>query len=90
MNAPDRRSGRTLLGVAVASGVACAAVALLRRSWRQLGPVAALAGTQAAWFSIPYLWAFWTGTRLGGQNVAFLFGWIAIGHAASARPHPRF
>ena len=53
----------------------------LRGAGRALGPATMLVFTQAVWFSIPSITLWLTGRTLPAMDVAFLFLWVAIGHA---------
>jgi hypothetical protein len=53
----------------------------LRHARSALLPAAMLVVTQALWFSVPSAFVWLTGSSLPAIDVAFLFVWIAAGHA---------
>jgi len=76
-----------VVGIAYIGALVGAAVRLMRvASVRDLLPVAALALTQALWFSLPEAARYWQQT--GGLEVidfdlrTYYFSWIVLGHAA--------
>ncbi len=78
--------GFAVLGAAYLAATLAAAFLLLRRSsLRDLGPAAALVGTQALWFAAPVLaraaGVFQQGTPLAAQSAAYAFLWVAVGHS---------
>jgi tetratricopeptide (TPR) repeat protein len=70
------------VGLAYLAASLVAGARLLRRaSPGALGPAAALAATQAAWFTVPACLAFATGVDPRGQGVLLAFTWVAVGHS---------
>jgi tetratricopeptide (TPR) repeat protein len=77
-----------LLGAVTLAYLVCIAAAFRSLSrgiaWRDLGPTAALCGTQALWFSLPFSVLFWkleTGLAPLDLQTHYYVIWIAIGHA---------
>jgi len=71
-----------VLLAAYAGATVFAGALLLRRApARDLLPVAAIALTQALWFSLPHTYAFVMRAPIEQRSVAFLFVWAILGHS---------